>query len=835
MAIINRVSFEDNNIDKSVVVDIGTEAKNIKNLTLNTISDVNISNLKDGQSLKYNRVSGYWENNDGGDIPPATPTNNGLMSAEDKSKLDTVETGAEVNKVNSVNSKAGDVTLNAEDLNAIPIDLKGAVNGVAELDANGKVPSSQLPAGVDDIIECSSISEFPITGQTGKIYVALDTNLTYRWGGSSYVEISPSLALGETSSTAFRGDRGQEAYNHAINNKGSAFSNGFYKITTNGEGHVTAATPVTKADITALGNPDAVTCSNKTIRFGIDSQGRYGYIKDGADTVIPFKTPSGEAQLEEIIENGTYHFNIEDYATAVVEVNVAPKLQSKTASALVGRTNTITPDSGYDGLSQVSINRITNNGRMEITIDKETSTINSNGIYTIGTGTIEASSPTGYYEGYKITKKGISLTVQVPTSTPNLQTKSITITPDANWSSATTGATAITADSGYDGLQQVNVSTPMIRDNTLLTASTVSTPSTVYNGDTSQSNTKKLLRVAPTKDGMAYTGSYLYIQPNSYLGNATAGDVRSGKTFSSSAGIQETGTWSPTEPSGDKALGTITTNGSKSYTISGYATCSFTVNVPTQSANLQSKSTNLSPTVSSYSSDYTSYTTISPDTGYDGMSQVQVRTPLVRDYTILNATGVVTPSTIYNGTTAQSNSAKVLNVRPTKSGWVTTSSDIVVPASSAMGNATAADVISGKTFSSVNGIQLTGTGSTGTTKKIKYYYTELSTAVASKSKASATFSTSSTWYNHYSNLKYLVVFVKYTNSFTYIFPYMNTALYEISAIYSFGGTDSTVYTESNPRTQIKISSLSNTAIEFNNTHTAKATIKGVVMICLEDE
>ena len=52
------------------------------------------------------------------------------------------------------------------------------------------------------------------TGETGKIYVALDTNLTYRWSGSAYVEISPSLALGETSSTAYRGDRGASAYAH---------------------------------------------------------------------------------------------------------------------------------------------------------------------------------------------------------------------------------------------------------------------------------------------------------------------------------------------------------------------------------------------------------------------------------------------------------------------------------------------------------------------------------------------------------------------------------------------------------------------------------------------
>lgn len=137
--------------------------------------------------------------------------------------------------------------------NAIPSSQKGVANGVAELDANGIVPTSQLPAFVDEVIEASTTDDFPVVGSTGKIYVATSTNLTYRWAGSAYVEISPSIALGETSSTAYRGDRGAEAYAHAVTNKGNQYSSGFYKITTNSEGHVTGATPVEKSDITALG------------------------------------------------------------------------------------------------------------------------------------------------------------------------------------------------------------------------------------------------------------------------------------------------------------------------------------------------------------------------------------------------------------------------------------------------------------------------------------------------------------------------------------------------------------------------------------------------------
>ena len=131
---------------------------------------------------------------------------------------------------------------------------KGVANGLAELDASGKVPASQLPSFVDDVVESANIGAFPLTGETGKIYVALDTNLTYRWSGTAYVEISQSLAIGETSSTAFQGDKGKIAYDHAMA-KGSAYGAGLYVIITNAEGHVTSARLATKEDI-GLGNVD---------------------------------------------------------------------------------------------------------------------------------------------------------------------------------------------------------------------------------------------------------------------------------------------------------------------------------------------------------------------------------------------------------------------------------------------------------------------------------------------------------------------------------------------------------------------------------------------------
>lgn len=80
----------------------------------------------------------------------------------------------------------------------------------ANLSNNGKVPASQLPSYVDDVEEYENILSFPNQGEEGKIYVAKDTNLAYRWGGSTYVEISQSIALGETSGTAYPGDKGKQ-------------------------------------------------------------------------------------------------------------------------------------------------------------------------------------------------------------------------------------------------------------------------------------------------------------------------------------------------------------------------------------------------------------------------------------------------------------------------------------------------------------------------------------------------------------------------------------------------------------------------------------------------
>lgn len=85
---------------------------------------------------------------------------------------------------------AADATAQRAALGVEAAANKGVANGYAGLDGTGKVPAGQLPSYVDDVLEFANLAGLPGTGETGKIYVTLDTNKTWRWSGSAYVEIS---------------------------------------------------------------------------------------------------------------------------------------------------------------------------------------------------------------------------------------------------------------------------------------------------------------------------------------------------------------------------------------------------------------------------------------------------------------------------------------------------------------------------------------------------------------------------------------------------------------------------------------------------------------------
>lgn len=154
---------------------------------------------------------------------------NDYTTAE-KTKLAGIQEGAQKNTVTSVrgalqlNPQVGNVVISAADIglgnantrltslenNKLDKSEKGATNGVASLDENGRVPSSQLPSYVGDVIEVANYESLPTSGESGKIYITQSDNKTYRWSGKDYAEISASLALGETEQTAYSGAKGKQ-------------------------------------------------------------------------------------------------------------------------------------------------------------------------------------------------------------------------------------------------------------------------------------------------------------------------------------------------------------------------------------------------------------------------------------------------------------------------------------------------------------------------------------------------------------------------------------------------------------------------------------------------
>lgn len=264
----------------------------------------------------------------------------------------------------------------------------GVARGVATLNENGKVPSSQLPMFMDDALEfdhevtdssslkviaasaksvvevvyCRDKDKFlgqkdalsneyyaswgesdkirgseaygtivvgqGVTPKDGVIYVNLGNAKNYRYAGSSakLVASGSDLALGETSSTAFRGDYGKIAYNHA-QAKGVALSTEkLYKITTNSEGHVTKGTAVTKNDITALGIPAQDTT------YGIATTSTAGLVKPSSVIAKPSvnspSTEEGKYYPVQMSSDGAMFINVPWQNTQGSDTKVTQKATS---------------------------------------------------------------------------------------------------------------------------------------------------------------------------------------------------------------------------------------------------------------------------------------------------------------------------------------------------------------------------------------------------------------------------------------------------------------------------------------------------------------------------
>ena len=201
-------------------------------------------------------------------------------------------------------------------------NLRGAANGVCPLGSDSKIPNSYLPSYVDDVLEYNSLSNFPTTGEAGKIYVAKDTNKTYRWSGTQYTEISASLAIGETTGTAYDGGKGKDLadrFSIVQNNYVVRLSEdgvGNYSQILHEEGYITINTRYSNkytADLSIGSFTDGMvidlyvthTGLNKFYTFGMTADGKImiGKNKDAinGDTVLDTSMAITDAELEELL------------------------------------------------------------------------------------------------------------------------------------------------------------------------------------------------------------------------------------------------------------------------------------------------------------------------------------------------------------------------------------------------------------------------------------------------------------------------------------------------------------------------------------------------------
>lgn len=193
----------------------------------------------------------------------------------------------------------------------IPLSQKGRAGGVVPLDNDGLISSMYLPSYVDDVLEYSTFSALPATGESGKIYVTLDTNLTYRWSGTSYVEISKSLALGETADTAYAGNKGKENRDSINRLKNATFWGATYQA----NGNVYGTFNGTEIYLTNKIETPKIKIGDIFLEYDAERNAIKGvkYNSDGAEEMANFYMTGGITALG-ISSLGGISFTLQDLA-----------------------------------------------------------------------------------------------------------------------------------------------------------------------------------------------------------------------------------------------------------------------------------------------------------------------------------------------------------------------------------------------------------------------------------------------------------------------------------------------------------------------------------------
>jgi hypothetical protein len=326
---------------------------------LSDLQGMNISSVGNRQILRYNSTFQSWENSSA----LTTAENNiddliGRIDTEEtnvdnlqgrmtsaEGKIEDIETG-----ITSIPRANGDengelfTTTYLKKTTAsstyVSLSSKGQPNGVASLGGDGRVPPSQLPASIGEILEFETFEEFPFEGTAERIYIAKDTNITYRWSGTQYVEISQSLALGETSESAYRGDRGKIAYDH------SQIVTGNPHGTTIGDIGAEPANANIQAHISSTTNPHSVTATQVNL----------GNVTNESKATM-FANPTFTGTVGGVTKSMVGLGNVDDTSDANKPVSTAQQtaLDLKLNTSTVGAVNGV---ASLDSQSKIPLSQV---------------------------------------------------------------------------------------------------------------------------------------------------------------------------------------------------------------------------------------------------------------------------------------------------------------------------------------------------------------------------------------------------------------------------------------------------------------------------------------------
>lgn len=278
------------------------------------------------------------------------PANAALLENITQDKIDSWDS-AQANVIEKItlNGVEQQITAKTVDITAASLDHnhddtyvkltdKGVAGGVATLGEDGLIPSSQLPSYVDDVIEADTFDSLPTTGENGKVYVTKDDNKTYRWSGTQYTIIGNDLSLGETQSTAFRGDYGKIAYDHSQSAHAPANAQEniieIFKIAGKTVDIVDKTVDIPIASSSAAG---AVKSSNGANKVNVD---KYGNMGVGVISTSTLKVPIGEFL---IMDGGTSSSELPTYPTRINNIGY-DTIKEAVSASVSGDTITLADD-----------------------------------------------------------------------------------------------------------------------------------------------------------------------------------------------------------------------------------------------------------------------------------------------------------------------------------------------------------------------------------------------------------------------------------------------------------------------------------------------------------